>query len=67
MLNLSGAIDALLFLIVRPHLLLFTPPEELGEPNVELAKLNTGSAIYPDMVNYEQSLEPTGTGVMDNL
>jgi hypothetical protein len=51
MLNLSGAIDALLFLIIRPHLLLFTPPEDLGETNVELAKLNTGSAIYPDMVN----------------
>ena len=28
MFNLSGAINVLLFLIVRPHLLLFTPPEE---------------------------------------
>ncbi|KAH9052532.1 hypothetical protein EDB87DRAFT_1722850 [Lactarius vividus] len=27
MFNLSGAINVLLFLIVRPHLLLFTPPE----------------------------------------
>ncbi len=32
MFNLSGTINVLLFLIVRPQLLLFTPPEELGEP-----------------------------------
>ena len=37
MFNLSGAINVLLFLIVRPHLLLFTPPEELSESEVELA------------------------------
>jgi hypothetical protein len=67
MLNLSGAINALLFLIVRPHLLLFTPPEELGETNVELANLNTGSAMFPDVVKYEQSPQPTGTGVMDDV
>ncbi|KAH9015979.1 hypothetical protein EDB84DRAFT_756844 [Lactarius hengduanensis] len=30
MFHLSGAINVLLFLIVRPRLLLFTPPEKLG-------------------------------------
>jgi hypothetical protein len=64
MFNLSGAINVLLFLIVRPHLLLFTPPEEL---DVELANLNTGSAMFPDVVKYEQSPQPTGTGVMDDV
>jgi len=32
MFSLSGAINVLLFLIIRPRLLLFAPPEELGEP-----------------------------------
>ncbi|KAI9445882.1 hypothetical protein H4582DRAFT_1804329 [Lactarius indigo] len=31
MFHLSGAINVLLFLIVRPRLLLFTPPEKLGK------------------------------------
>jgi len=34
--NLSGAINVLLFLIVRPELLLFSPPEEVGGPGVVL-------------------------------
>jgi hypothetical protein len=34
--NLSGAINVLLFLIVRPELLLFSPHEEVGDPGVEL-------------------------------
>ena len=37
MFSLSGAVNVLLFLIVRPHLLLFTPPEELVEPEIGLA------------------------------
>jgi hypothetical protein len=37
--NLSGAINVLLFLIVRPELLLFSPPEEVGDPGVELGDL----------------------------
>ncbi|KAH8979953.1 hypothetical protein EDB92DRAFT_1954414 [Lactarius akahatsu] len=31
MFHLSGAVNVLLFLIVRPRLLLFTPPEKLGK------------------------------------
>ena len=45
MFNLSGAANVLLFLTVRPHLLLFTPPEELGQPEIELANPSTSSAI----------------------
>src|ERR1700761_1661420 len=37
MFNLSGAFNVLLFLFVRPHLLLFTPPEKPVEPIVEHA------------------------------
>jgi hypothetical protein len=64
MFNLSGAANVLLFLIVRPHLLLFTPPEELFEPKVELSSPSTGSAIHPDIVNYDHSPQ---TGVMDDV
>ncbi|KAN0127157.1 hypothetical protein V8E53_015027 [Lactarius tabidus] len=62
MFNLSGAINVLLFLIVRPHLLLFTRPEELGESKVEAENPSIGSAVFPDVVNYEHSPQPTGTG-----
>ena len=47
MFNLSGAINVLLFLIVRPHLLLFTPPGELVEPMVEHANPTTSSVLLP--------------------
>ena len=38
MFSLSGAVNVLLFMIVRPHLLLFTPPAEPVEPEVGLAE-----------------------------
>jgi hypothetical protein len=43
---LSGAIDVLLFLIIRPGLLLFPRPEELAEPEIELALQCTGPGIF---------------------
>ena len=68
MFNLSGAINVLLFLNLRPHLLLFTPPGELDEPKVELANLSIDSAVFPaDMVNYCHSPQPTGTELMDDV
>ena len=68
MFNLSGAINVLLFLNLRPHLLLFTPLEELGESKVELTNLSIDSAIFPaDMVNYNHSPQPTGTGLVDDV
>ncbi|KAI9434894.1 hypothetical protein H4582DRAFT_2080561 [Lactarius indigo] len=44
MFNLSGALNVLIFLIVRPRLLLFIPPEEFGESGMELAKISTNEA-----------------------
>ena len=42
--NLSGAINVLLFLIVRPKLLLFPPPEDISEPEAAvLGRPTTGS------------------------
>ena len=42
--NLSGAINVLLFLIVRPKLLLFPPPEDFSEPEASpLGRPTTGS------------------------
>jgi len=58
MFNLSGAINVLLFLIVRPHLLLFTPPEKLVEPMVQLANSTTSSVLLPDVHNHFP--QPTG-------
>jgi len=58
--SLSGAVNVLLFLIVRPHLLLFTPPEKLVKPEVELANSSTGpalqAALFPDV--YTSSPQP---------
>jgi len=65
--NLSGAINVLLFLIVRPHLLLFFPPEESREPEAaELGQPATGSAIFTDMPKYHHSPQPTGMGLVDD-
>lgn len=67
MFNLSGAINVLLFLIVRPHLLLFTPPGELGEPKVEPADSGTDSAIFPEIVEYDHNPQLTEAGLMDDV
>jgi hypothetical protein len=43
--SLSGALNVLLFLIVRPQLLLFSPPEDFSEPEVVvLGRPTTGPA-----------------------
>ncbi|KAI0276657.1 hypothetical protein BGY98DRAFT_984911 [Russula aff. rugulosa BPL654] len=52
MFNLSGAINVVLFLIARPRLLLFPRPEELPEPEIELARQGTGSAIFSDLAKF---------------
>ena len=55
MFNLSGAVNVLLFLIVRPHLLLFTTPGELVKPVVEHP--TTSSVLLPDV--HIHSPQPT--------
>ena len=66
--NLSGAINVILFLTVRPQLLLFLPPEEFSEPEevVELGQPATGSAIFTDPAKYTQSPQATGVGLADD-
>ena len=66
MFNLSGAINVLLFLIVRPRLLLFPHPDEFkGHEDVKLGR-PTGSAIFPDTPEYSQSPQPTRMAPMDD-
>ncbi|KAI9508222.1 hypothetical protein F5148DRAFT_980131 [Russula earlei] len=65
MFNLSGFINVLLFLIVRPQLLLFPRPEDIVEPEIQLAHDN-GSRIFTDAAaKYELSPEPAATGYVD--
>jgi hypothetical protein len=56
--DLSGAINVLLFFIIRPELLLFIPPKEFSEP--EIADPSTSSAILEETVKYNHSPQPTG-------
>ena len=53
--NLSGAINVLLLLLVRPRILLFIPPEPV-ETGVELGHPSTaGSATFPGVAKYNLS------------
>ena len=65
MFNLSGAANVLLFLIVRPHLLLFTPPEKLVEPIVELENPTTSTVLFPHVHNH--SSRPTGSELTNDV
>ncbi|KAF8502191.1 hypothetical protein F5888DRAFT_1918898 [Russula emetica] len=65
MFYLSGAINVLLFLIIRPELLLFRRPEELAEPEIELAPQGTGPAIVSDTEKFQHSPEPTSAALGD--
>jgi len=67
MLNLSGAINVVLFLIVRPKLLLFAPPEMPTELETEMSHLTTGPTILSDTVQYEHSPETTRAGEVDEV
>ena len=64
MFNLSGAANVLLFLIVRPHLLLFTP-EKLVEPIVELENPTTSTVLFPHVHNH--SPQPTGAELTNDV
>ena len=59
MFNLSGAINVLLFLIVRPELLLFAPPHKIADPS-------TSSAILAETANYHHSPQPTEKELADD-
>ena len=63
--NLSGAINVILFLIVRPQLLLFVHPDDYSGPQ-EVAGLGqpaTDSVVFTDPAQYTQSPQATVTGL----
>ena len=64
---LSGAIDVLLFLIIRPGLLLFPRPEELAGPEIELAPQSTGPAFFSNTAKFPHSPEPTSDTLGDEV
>ncbi|KAH9953521.1 hypothetical protein BC827DRAFT_129599 [Russula dissimulans] len=62
MFNLSGAINVLLFLTFRPQLLLFYRPDDLIEPEIELANGN-GSRIFSESGKSEQRPQSVGQSI----
>ena len=58
MFNLSGAVNVLLFLLVRPQLLLFPRPGKFSEPEMELAPQYAGPTIFTDIAKFQHSPEP---------
>ena len=65
MFHLSGAINVLLFLIIRPGLLLFPRPERLDEQEIQLTPQDTGPAIFSDKEKFQHSSEPTSAALGD--
>jgi hypothetical protein len=66
MFNLSGVIDVLLFLIVRPQLFLFPRPEKLAELDMELVRQGSGSPILSDIAKFQHNPELTWAAPMVN-
>ncbi|KAF8502204.1 hypothetical protein F5888DRAFT_1608195 [Russula emetica] len=62
---LSGAINVTLFLTFRPELLLFPRPEELAEPEIELAPQGTGPAIAFGREKFQHSPGPSSATLGD--
>ena len=65
MFHLSGAINVLLFLNIRPGLLLFPRPEGLDEREIQLNPQGTGPAIFSDKEKFERSPEPSSAALGD--
>jgi hypothetical protein len=72
--HLSGAANVLLFLVIRPELLLFPRPSQLqvDEQEIELAlQEDTGAAKLSDTAKFQHSPEPNlpvleGEGTRDS-
>jgi hypothetical protein len=68
MFYLSGAINVLLFLIIRPELLLFPRPEESSErpePDIEIVHQGISSATFSDRAKFQHSPKPTSAAAGD--
>jgi hypothetical protein len=65
--HLSGTINVLLFLIIRPELLLFPRPEQLDEQEIVLTPQDdTGAAIFPDTEKSQRSPEPATSAALED-
>jgi hypothetical protein len=64
MFNLSGAINVLLLLLVRPRILLFIPPVKPVETKLELGPSAVG---FPGAAKYNLILQPTAMGLEDDM
>jgi hypothetical protein len=63
---LSGAINVLLFLVIRPGLLLFPRPRQLDGQEIELAPQDdTAAANFSDSAKFQHSPEPTSAALKD--
>ncbi|KAI9508220.1 hypothetical protein F5148DRAFT_1198381 [Russula earlei] len=67
MFNLSGAINVLLFLVIRPQLLLFAPLEPSVEPEAQPYHLDMGAVMSFETAKHENDLEPAGIEAADDL
>jgi hypothetical protein len=66
--NLSGAINVLLFLTIRPRLLLFSPPDVCRDlKGTKLRQPATGSAGLADTSKYDLSPQSTGKELADDV
>ena len=70
MFNLSGAVNVLLFLVVRPQLLLFPRPEKFAEPEIEISPpqgtpQGTSPAFFFDVEKFQRSPEPISAALAD--
>ncbi|KAF8260675.1 hypothetical protein EI94DRAFT_884557 [Lactarius quietus] len=66
--TLSGAINVLLFLTVRPHLLLFSPPGKFSElEGTELCQPATDSAVFTDPPKSNHCSQPTGIELAEDV
>ena len=62
--NLSGAFNVLLFLIIRPGLLLFNDPE--GILKTEVVDIGTNSTISNDTDKDDHNPQPNGARLVDD-
>ena len=66
MFYLSGAVNVLLFLLIRPGLLLFPRPMQLDEQEIELAPQgDAGPANFSNTPKFEQIPEPIAVAPRD--
>ncbi|KAI0276633.1 hypothetical protein BGY98DRAFT_694003 [Russula aff. rugulosa BPL654] len=64
--HLSGAINVLLFLIIRPELLLFPRPRQLDEQEIVLTPQgDSGAAKFSDTAKSQHSSEPATSAALE--